>query len=435
MAAGMTSARCDYALVHLVSQEADKDLIGPQVLDNAAAQLCDGPHAPAVVAAAFLEPVRHAFSRRIQRRMREHAARRPGVRVLLLPYVSRLSRSRNAGLLARRLRSVVGRRAVVLHCRGESAVDWAIELASLLNPSAIIADIRGAWPEELLFARGFYAHNDADEQSRAAHDSALAHLQQACAASAAVVSVSAGMIEWLSDAGVPVEKLTYVPCCVTGQTFDPDVRESLRRSLGLSERLVLCYLGTITRYQHVHDGVLPFFRAAAAEAADAHLLCVTPEKVRMANLVAESGIAMDRVTIVSAAQSEVAAYLSAADAGILLRAPSRLNRYSQPTKLGEYLAAGLPVIVSRGTGRVDELIENERAGAAVTVFGLSDRALREEARRVCDELRACAASFRVNALALCHREFEWGRYTTILRDMYVDALRQRIEPVRNTGAN
>lgn len=418
----MNGRRSDYALVHLVSQEADKDLIGPQVLDNAAAQLEDGPHAPSVVVAAFLEPVRHAASARMRRRMRAHTARRPGVRVLLLPYVSRLSRSRNALLLSRLLRSAIGARAVVLHCRGESAVDWAIALSPRLHPCAIIADVRGAWPDELLFARGYDTPHDADDEARAAYDSALEHLRHATRAAGAVVSVSTGMLEWLLETGVPAEKLTYVPCCVTGQTFDRDARKILRETHGLTDRLVFCYLGTLTRYQHVHDGVLPFFRAAAAEALDAHLLCVTPDAAHMSELVAENGIALNRVTIVSAAQHEVAAYLSAADAGFLLRAPSRLNRYSQPTKLGEYLAAGLPVIVSRGTGRVDELIEREQAGAAVTAFGLSDGALREEARRVCEKLRSCAAAWRGNALGLCRREFEWGRYTSALRDVYVHTL-------------
>jgi glycosyltransferase involved in cell wall biosynthesis len=251
----------------------------------------------------------------------------------------------------------------VLHCRGESAVDWATALAPFLGSCAIVADIRGAGPEELLFARGFDGRESADAASRAGYDAAMRRLRDAIGAADAVVSVSPGMLQWLRDLGTPDDRLTYVPCCVTNTTFDEDVRHRMRERLGLHSRLVFCYLGTITRYQHVADGVLPFFRAAAAEAGDAHLLCITPDVAAMDSLVSDAAIPPERVTIVSAGQREVAEYLAAADAGFLLRAPSRLNRFSQPTKLGEYLAAGVPVIVARGTGAVDELIEREQAGA------------------------------------------------------------------------
>jgi glycosyltransferase involved in cell wall biosynthesis len=426
MAQHLTKTAGTYALVHLVAQEADKDLVGPQVLDNAAAHLGNGAaNAPAIVAAAFLEPVRHALSGRMRRRMRAHAARHPAVRTVLLPYVSRLSHDRNARLLARRIRSAVGRRPVVLHCRGESAVRWATALAPHLEPCAIVADIRGAWPEELVFARGFERVEDADAESRAAYRSALDELRRATASADAVSSVSSGMLEWLQDVGVARDKLMYVPCCVTGVAFDTEARARLRRRLGLEERLVFCYLGTITRYQHVPDGVLPFFRAATAADDRAHLLCLTPDVEKMRTLVDAAGIAPERVTIVSVPQREVAGHLSAADAGFLLRAPSPLNRYSQPTKLGEYLAAGLPVIVARGTGTVDALIEQAQAGVAVTAFGLREEELLEEARDVCRALGTSGAAWRANAIALCERHFVWGAYTAAAQEVYVQALREK----------
>jgi glycosyltransferase involved in cell wall biosynthesis len=424
-----------YALVHLVAQEADKDLIAPQVLDNAAAHL-DGAdaNAPAVVAVAFLEPVRHALSGRMRQRMRTHAARHPGVRTMLLPYVSRLSHAGNARLLSRRIRSAAGGRPVVLHCRGESAARWAAALAPRLQPCAIVADIRGAWPEELIFARGFERVEDADPESQGAYRGALDALRRATASADAVFSVSSGMLDWLQHTGVGRDKLTYVPCCVSAVAFDAEARARIRQRLGLEERLVFCYLGTITRYQHVPDGVLPFFRAAAAADDGARLLCITPDSEKMLALVDEAGISRERVRIVSVPQGEVAAHLSAADAGFLLRAPSPLNRYSQPTKLGEYLAAGLPVIVARGTGIVDALIEQEQAGVAVTAFGLSEEELLDEARGVCRALRACGAAWRDSAIALCERHFVWSAYTEAVRQVYVEALREKRGTANHQGA-
>ena len=44
-----------------------------------------------------------------------------------------------------------------------------------------------------------------------------------------------------------------------------------------------------------------------------------------------------------------------------------------PVKLGEYLSSGLPVIVSRIAGWVDDIIDGAGAGIAVRWFGASEQ--------------------------------------------------------------
>jgi glycosyltransferase involved in cell wall biosynthesis len=41
---------------------------------------------------------------------------------------------------------------------------------------------------------------------------------------------------------------------------------------------------------------------------------------------------------------------------------------SSPTKIGEYLASGLPIVTNRGIGDVDELILRKRVGVLVDSF-------------------------------------------------------------------
>jgi len=107
---------------------------------------------------------------------------------------------------------------------------------------------------------------------------------------------------------------------------------------------------------------------------------------------------------------------------LLLRAPSRLNAFSQPTKLAEYLAAGLPVVVSRGTGTVAELIERERAGIAIDWFNVDEDAMRTTVHAVCGGLRASGAEMREASRDLCDRHFTWHRYTGQVRNAYAKAL-------------
>ena len=419
----MRDATREYALVHLVVQEAEKELIGPQVMDHAASQAASpAADAPAVVVVAFLEPARRALDSVLRGRVRAHARRAPGVRTLLAPFVGRLGRRNSARLVARRLQALTRGLPVVFHCRGEAAVEWAIALEPHFPLSAIIADIRGAWPEELLFARGFDSIDQADEDARVAHGKAMDVIRMTTTAASHVLSVSAGMLDWLREVGVPDAKLTYVPCCVSGVSFTAEARERIRSQLGVADRLVLCYSGTITRYQHVEDGVLPFFRHAAERHPDLHLLCLTPDRERMLGLLEASGIDAARATVLRLAQHEVHEYLSAADAGLLLRAPSRLNQFSQPTKFGEYLSAGLPVIVSEGTGDLPRIVRDAEAGTVVRFFGMDPAAQADEAAAACEQLRTHREAWRANAIALCRRDFQWTSYTSAVRDAYRTSL-------------
>ena len=407
-----------YRLVHVVAGETTKDLIIPQVVGHMVEQArTSGPDAPERVRVLFLEPVRVAARFAVHRRIREMRRFAPSLDIRLVPYVSRLGLTRN-GALVRSFVSPLRGAPTVFHCRGETAVQWASAIAGDAPNIGIVADIRGAWPEEVVFARGYDGVDAADPQTRADHDAAIAALWASLERAGAVLSVSPGMIEWLAALGVPESKRFYVPCCVSQLSYSMADRLAVRASLTISEKQVFAYLGTITRYQHVEDGVVPFFRALSQISPSTHLLCLTSDVDAMRAALDKGGVGASRATVLCVPQREVARYLSAVDAGLLLRAPSRLNRLSQPTKLAEYLAAGVPVIAGRGTGAVGEMITAAGAGAVVDVFTRDASHIAAEARRAFDAVVRDGAAMRANALRLCEDQFLWKRYVTRVRAAY-----------------
>lgn len=70
---------------------------------------------------------------------------------------------------------------------------------------------------------------------------------------------------------------------------------------------------------------------------------------------------------------EIPAHLAAADFAISFVAPSFSKIASSPTKMGEYLAAGLPVVFNAGVGDLDDL-KREGVGAVVESFTEADYA-------------------------------------------------------------
>ena len=412
-----------YVVIHLVAHETLKDLIASQVVDHMQIQAeLDGAHRPRAVFIVFLDAARTAMSKRVRARVRELRRRAPGVRILHVPVISRLPIEPQARLLARRLRQLAEGLPIVFHCRTETPVPWAITMADALPAAGIVLDVRGAWAEEFLFYRGFDGPEDADDKALQGSFHQLSNLQRGLERSTAVLSVSAGMLDWLRSLHVPERWLSYVPCCVVGLTYDPAQRAATRARLGFDAAIVFAYVGTITPYQHVPDGVAPFFLAALRECAEARLLCITDDPEGMRKTLAEAGVPLDAVVIDRRPQGEVADLLVAADCGLILRAPSRINQFSQPTKLGEYLAAGVPVIVATGTGRVGNILEEADAGMAVDVFGVPSDVLHAEARRVCDALRARHSALQRNALDLCQRAFQWSSYVPRVREAYLRAL-------------
>jgi glycosyltransferase involved in cell wall biosynthesis len=413
----------EYAVVHLVAGELHKDLIGPQVVDHMAWQAATaGAGRPAIVIVGFLEPVRVAVSAAARARVRELRERAAPARVLLLPFSSRLGEARAARWNARRLRRLTGSRPVVFHCRGEAAVEWALQLGAAVPRSAIVADVRGPWAEELLFARGFDAPERADARTAADYEGAIDRLRGVIGRAPVVLSVSPGMLDWLESQGTARDRLVYVPCCVTEVGGAAAGRERARRELGLHDKLVFAYLGSATRFQYLKDGVAPFFRIAMEERPDAHLLVVTPDLAAMRALLDAEGVPAERTTLRRVRHEEVGGVLAAADAGLLLSERHRLAAVVQPVKLAEYLAAGVPVVVTRSAASAAALVERGGAGVVLERTPTEFARHRDEVARAVEAVARGGGALRAAALAACERELTWARYTTDVRAAYARAL-------------
>jgi glycosyltransferase involved in cell wall biosynthesis len=68
---------------------------------------------------------------------------------------------------------------------------------------------------------------------------------------------------------------------------------------------------------------------------------------------------------------QVPSFLLAGDAGLSFIKPCFSKISSSPTKIGEYLAMGLPVVTTSGIGDVDSLITGSRAGCLVREFSVA----------------------------------------------------------------
>jgi glycosyltransferase involved in cell wall biosynthesis len=161
-----------------------------------------------------------------------------------------------------------------------------------------------------------------------------------------------------------------VPCCADLElfSFKPEDRARRRAELGLQDRFVLVYSGSIDGW-YLTESMADFFVTMRRQKPDAHFMWLTPSRhERVHELMRARGISESDYTVVASASRDVPSYLSAADAGLAFIKPCFSKLASSPTKYAEYLGCGLPLIINEGVGDSDVLITREEVGALVRNF-------------------------------------------------------------------
>lgn len=171
--------------------------------------------------------------------------------------------------------------------------------------------------------------------------------------------------------GVPAERIVTVPCSVDVATFEYDEakRQQVRARLGFaSDAPVGIYVGKFGDIYYDAEA-FDLFRAAADRFGPAfRLIILTPNlSSEVRSKLAKVGFREDEVFVIKAPHAEVPGYLSAADFAFAPIKPAPCRLFCSPIKVGEYWAAGLPVLLTEGVGDDSAIIRREGGGAVFTL--------------------------------------------------------------------
>ena len=161
-----------------------------------------------------------------------------------------------------------------------------------------------------------------------------------------------------------------VPCCADLDlfSFSQDDRDRRREELGVNDRFVLVYSGSIDGW-YLTENMADFFVALRKRNPRAYFLWLTPARhERVRALMRAIGVSEADYGLIAAAPSDVPSYLSASDAGLAFIKPCFSKLASSPTKYAEYLGCGLPLVINAGIGDSDTLVTREEVGALVSDF-------------------------------------------------------------------
>lgn len=263
----------------------------------------------------------------------------------------------------------------LVHCRSYITSLIGVEF-SKRHSIPFVFDMRGFWADERIEGNIWSLTNPIFKVIYSFFKKKeLAFVNQA----AAIVSLThAGKREIQRWNIMPAqkEKIHVIPCSADFELFAPatsEMRNISRKHAGFAASdFVLVYLGSIGTW-YLLDEMLDFFVALKSKIPEAKFFFITGENTE--NLLAkakEKGINASDIFIEFANRKQVPEKLAAADWGISFIKPSYSKTASSPTKMGELLAMGIPLIVNGKVGDVQEIIEQVNGGICLNSFSNKD---------------------------------------------------------------
>lgn len=293
----------------------------------------------------------------------------------------------------------------LLHCRSYVPAAAGLKVLKRLK-TPFLFDMRGFWVDERVdsglwnlknplyrFLYKLYKKKEKKYFSSAAHIISLTHK---------------GKEELVSHYNIPAEKISVIPCCTDLDHFDykkisDGQKNTIREKLNISTNAkVLSYLGSLGGW-YMTSEMLDFYLELKKTHPELIFLFITPDSA--ADVFAKAaarGIAENEVRVIQAGRNEVPGLLAISDWNIFFIRDAYSKKASSPTKQGEVMAMGIPLICN-DIGDTGKIIKESGAGVLVTAFS------EEGYKKACDELdRLTAAPERIRESSCRYYDLSGG---------------------------
>ena len=177
------------------------------------------------------------------------------------------------------------------------------------------------------------------------------------------IAVSQKLIDyWKTSFHFMSTYYSLIPCTLSQDVstqYNIEEADAIRKQLGVADNEVLIvYSGSSAGWQSMNALERILTNAINTNPGIKVLMLCKPNTINHL-IKAHPG----RVIQKWLPENEVHTYLTAADYGLLIREESVTNEVSSPVKFAEYLAAGLPVIISEHIGDFSAFVQDKNCGS------------------------------------------------------------------------
>ncbi len=166
------------------------------------------------------------------------------------------------------------------------------------------------------------------------------------------------------------EPIRVIPCCADLEHFHPeavtdDLKHKLKEKLHLHSGPVISYLGAIGTW-YMLDEMLDFFKLFLKKHPGAIFLFISHEHAKnIIDKAAQKGIPEAALRFYASRRSDVPLALSLSDVSLFFIKPAYSKKASSPTKQGEIMGMGIPLICNKGVGDTDLVVQKYGSGIIV----------------------------------------------------------------------
>ena len=175
------------------------------------------------------------------------------------------------------------------------------------------------------------------------------------------------ILSWKNIPNQPIN-ITVIPCSVDMELFDPEnidqgFESCFKKELNIKDSdFIISYLGSIGGW-YLTDEMMQFCKIASDKIPNAKFLFISPHNHSIIAAAAKKfGIPRKKFLVKYGKRHEVPALLSFSNYSIFFIKPCYSKLSSSPTKHGEIMAMGIPVITNAGVGDVEQIVEKYKSG-------------------------------------------------------------------------
>lgn len=284
----------------------------------------------------------------------------------------------------------------ILHCR--SYLPGLIGLYSKKKfNTGFIFDMRGFWADERIEG-GIWNKNSIIGASLYAYFKKKE--KEMIIASDAIISLTHKAKQIIIDWNLIINnnKIQVIPCCVDLEHFSKkninfSHLELLKNQLPqLKNKFVLSYIGSIGTWYKA-DEMITFFKILSNK-IPAVFLIITKDGPELLYLSAQkAGVDVNNLIIKSSSRSDMPYYITLSNASVFFINPTFSKLASSPTKMGEILSMGVPIVTNTDIGDVDDIIHKSNCGVTISQFD------QENYQRAADDLLKNINSYGDNAVS------------------------------------
>lgn len=291
----------------------------------------------------------------------------------------------------------------------QAEVTWSASTAGFVKKLPLITDFHSDLVPEL----------EATGRSAAFIEKSKRDNIYALSNSYQILCVSKTLHDNLSNTYFSKYPYNLLPCNVDFKTFTRDrltKRAELREKYGLTDKIVLAYLGGTHQWQCLNETFDIFTRLHKLDSR--YYFCLFTNG-NLKHFESKIEAIKDSFMTMSLGRDNLVEHLSIIDAGFVIRENLLLNANSSPTKIGEYMAVGAMVIATKYSGDAPELINEIGYGYILNSIMPTDVEIKELNLKI----KAFVLDYKNSSVKI--REYieyfrDWKRNKEKLNKIYTD---------------